>query len=52
VPFAHMEELKERLESPNSTWVECPNSGHMDAYATDHVLYWSAVKKFWQDYVL
>ena len=52
VPFSHMEELYERLETPNRTWVVCPNSGHMDAYETDKVLYWSSVKKFWQQHVL
>lgn len=52
VPYKHMRELNERLETPNGTWLECPNSGHMDAYETDKVLYWSAMKRFWQEHVL
>lgn len=52
VPFTHMEELNKLIVTPNKTWIECPNSGHMDAYETDRILYWTAVKKFWEDHVV
>jgi pimeloyl-ACP methyl ester carboxylesterase len=46
VPFAHMQELN-RLSNAPAIWVEFPNSGHMDAYVTDEIIYWRALRDFW-----
>lgn len=51
VPFEHMERMKELAVTKYKMWTECPQSGHMDAYEVDSVLYWHALKDFWTQYV-
>ena len=50
VPFEQMQELN-RLRKAPGTWVECPHSGHMDAYVRDETLYWRSMRDFWIEHV-
>lgn len=51
VPFEHMQRINDLAVTKHKVWTECPQSGHMDAYEVDSVLYWQSVKEFWAEYV-
>lgn len=46
MPFEQMVALKAAAAAPAVEWVEFPQSAHMDAYVTDHQIYWPALRDF------
>ncbi|WIA21964.1 hypothetical protein OEZ85_004325 [Tetradesmus obliquus] len=51
VPFRQMQRLHQAVRTQRCTWVEFPNSRHMDAYESNRELYWPALRGFMQQYV-
>uniref|UniRef100_A0A383VL02 Uncharacterized protein n=1 Tax=Tetradesmus obliquus TaxID=3088 RepID=A0A383VL02_TETOB len=51
VPCREMQRLHQAVRTQRCTWVEFPNSRHMDAYEANRELYWPALRGFMQQNV-